>query len=554
MSVVNKIADLSVSAEKEAALSKLSQAEADLNNDSSSSSAREAKIDALLELDQFKDVAKFANPQTELSYYAYALYRLEKLDELRSTVENAGSSAPAAALLALAQAEYKYGSLVSSRKLLEGLQSKLTSSNDLADITVNLSAIDALEGVESSRTVATPTTFDEFFNQARYFLSRGQAKHALEVLQHANGLALDDEDRQSAISQAVYAHLALGDLEEAEKLVENLDQQLKSNELANSLKLIVSNNALVVRSRVAAKNGTFVNDMESSHIALKAFDENTPKNFELLNSAERQVLSRNELKLSAKVHKRGVESDAKRHLKLYSSDWEPLVVALYHTHSTKTIRKLAAESGEIGEIARAVLDARADSAWSYPSAKDVKQYEPGNVGELAAVFDTIQDQKNDSESQTQASELEAYFAKFNDEQIKHAGQHLADPSSVDVSSLESNIDALISGIDVQKLEEQEYIPVRTVDTSSKVASSAPKKRSHKRKLPEGADPEKQPDPERWLAKQDRSGYKAKRKKTQATQGGSSAATQGQAEPSSSVASSGEVVGAKSKKKKGKKGK
>lgn len=553
MSVVNKIADLSVSAEKEAALSKLNQAETDLSSNSSSVSAREAKIDALLELNQFKDVANFANPQSELSYYAYALYRLERLDDLRNAISSAGDSAPVAALLALAQAEYKYGSLVSSRNILETLQSKLTNSNDLADITVNLSAIDALEGVESSRTLATPTTFDEFFNQARYFLSRGQAKNALEVLQHANGLAIDDEDRQSAISQAVYVHLALGDLEEAEKLVANLDQQLKSNELADSLKLIVSNNSLVVRSRAAAKNGTFVNDLEASHIALKAFDENTPKNAYALNSAERQVIGRNQLKLQAKVHKQGVESDAKKHLKLYPADWEPLVVALYHTHSTKTIRKLAAETSEIGEIARAVLNARTDSAWSYPTSKNSKRFEPGNVGELAAVFDLIQDQKNDAESQSQASELEAYFAKFNDEQIKQAGQHLANPSSVEASSLESSIDALIDGVDVQKLEQQEYIPQRTVDTTAKT-TSAPKKRSHKRKLPEGADPNSQPDPERWLAKQDRSGYKAKRKKTQATQGGSSAATQGQAETSNVPASSSEVVGAKSKKKKGKKGK
>jgi len=122
------------------------------------------------------------------------------------------------------------------------------------------------------------------------------------------------------------------------------------------------------------------------------------------------------------------------------------------------------------------------------------------------------------------------------------------------------VSKLIAGIDVADLEEAgvAHTNLTSIGQSSKKRSATEgqavpekAKKSSKSKLPKDYDPNKAPDPERWLPLRDRSNYKPKGKKKSklggGTQGGitnddSRPATPSQANP---------VVAAKPKKKKGK---
>ena len=129
----------------------------------------------------------------------------------------------------------------------------------------------------------------------------------------------------------------------------------------------------------------------------------------------------------------------------------------------------------------------------------------------------------------------------------YVASHAAlDPSkaSTDAKSL-ATVEQLTAGIDVVALE-RAGIPKAGSPTSAllkRKRAGAPipkprKKRARKSKLPKDFDPEKKPDPERWLPLRDRSTYKPKGKKGKQKQ---AALTQGASEKASEGSGAGEPI-------------
>jgi signal recognition particle subunit SRP72 len=133
------------------------------------------------------------------------------------------------------------------------------------------------------------------------------------------------------------------------------------------------------------------------------------------------------------------------------------------------------------------------------------------------------------------SAFEKLFNKNCDTHIAAAGLvaslATSDPQKADQHTSQlPPIDDLVGAVDVKNLiaagvaslPKSSAAPKRRA-TDDEVDKTAAKKR-RKRKLPENYDPNKTPDPERWLPLRDRSSYrpkgkKGKKKVTESTQGG-----------------------------------
>ena len=125
-----------------------------------------------------------------------------------------------------------------------------------------------------------------------------------------------------------------------------------------------------------------------------------------------------------------------------------------------------------------------------------------------------------------------------------AGFTASNPKSQQAQTINqlTSIESLTSGINVDALE-RAGIPQTAAATSNLLkrkrvseAITKPKKtRVRKSRLPKDFDPEKKPDPERWLPLRDRSSYKPKGKKGKQKQ---AAATQGASDKSAEVKGAG----------------
>jgi signal recognition particle subunit SRP72 len=113
-------------------------------------------------------------------------------------------------------------------------------------------------------------------------------------------------------------------------------------------------------------------------------------------------------------------------------------------------------------------------------------------------------------------------SKNPDEQYIAAGLIAASPDGKDTSQL-TPIDRLVSGIDVDSLENTgiaQPTPAPGVNIASRkrpAEDTKPKKakKIRKSRMPKDFDPNKKPDPERWLPLRDRSTYRPKGKKGKA---------------------------------------
>lgn len=528
-SVIEKVASLELDPIRQLAEERLREAQRALDGEdsakfSSNASARLAKLSALTDLDSFEGIVDFANPKAytaELSYYAYALYRLGQLEKLRDAVTQ-HESPSICSKLALAQAEYNANNLDVAFKLLEVCSSEVLKE-DLGDINVNISAIQALQGTnEVGRN--SSDSFDEAFNKATHLLSRGLSTEALRALQEANGLAEEEEDRQAAIAQAAYAHLIAGNKEEASKLLNGLS----SSRLPLALNLVVENNKL----SSSYEGG----DIVDAHKALLHFDEFSKKKSKLeLNATQRQIIQRNQLKLLAHVGISSVGRKAKQHQREFPSDFEPLSVALYKSNSSRGLRRMANNGNLAAKLCLAALE---DKSWNY-TARNSANLDNGHLDQLERIVSQVLEGNGEA--------VKGCLSNLPSSNLNEAGAELLHPTDEVSDDLLTSIERMVGSVDVKRLNEK--IPKTNSPGVSSLASRHNRKRTGKRKLPQSFDPERTPDPERWLAKQDRSDFKPKKKKnSQATQG-SSAVVEEKFSSSKS-----QVVGAKLKKKSKKKGK
>jgi len=513
MSVVEQVGKVALDSGRDQSLERLQAAKAVLADASASESAKTealgAQLAELTELERFAEIAKIANTQSftepaHITVVAYALYRLGHLAELRTL---AAQNSQIGVQLALAQAEYKSGNLDNARKILQDSRSSVVPE-DAADVEVNLSAISALKGEEFDSDQLS--TFDASFNAACYWLVRGQPSPALEELRTALSSADEEDDRQSAVLQAAFAHLLKEEVPQARQL---LEQVAETSDLSKSLGLILHNNLASLQ---------YEGSLVGAHEALKAYDD-LNRYESLLNYDQRKVLNRNFVKLRTRAGLAGSTKRALAHTKAYPFDLEPEVVALNYTKSRKDISKLDTVPAKLWKAA---------NTGKFDQKQFVKLREADLGGLLLA-----------AEEAQSGKDHKSYFESLS-KPFSRAGLALLNPEMAEID--QASIDQLVGDIDAAQLAEE----VPTTESSSSVKPSRKRKRSGHKKLPADFDPSKQPNPERWLAKEDRSDFKPKKGKK------NSQATQGFAGETAEVhtASQSQVVGAGAKKNKKKKGK
>lgn len=483
MSVVDKIGGLALSPAQEALRAQLTAADVALAR--GDAGARLEKARTLVELDRFAAVVHLlgdaeARSSAEETCLAYAQYRLGDLDALRAWVS---SEAPLGARVALAQAEYRFGSLAAARERLGACLPEL-SAEDAADAHVNLAAVAALGGVVP-RAV---DTFEDCFNAACAYLARGDGARAQHSLARAAALAEEPEDALAVRAQQAVAALFVSKRDTA--AAAELNALLP--ELAPAAQLVAANNVLAARHSDSS--------VEAAHAALRTFDA-LPRVRAELNASQTQIIERNLLKLLARA---GVHTlrRARRHAERFPTDLEPLVLA-YHYSQPRTVVRQQLARGD--RAARLLADAAAGARRATLDTALV----PGSLDMAYAAALRA--------TRGEADGVREYFESLTDARLREAGlcvlggEHTAE-------QLLTAVDGLIGDFDVTAELE------RALDAKPVSTSRVHKKKTNKRRLPASFDAAKQPDPERWLAKQDRSG--AKKKRAGATQGAAQGAMQG----------------------------
>jgi signal recognition particle subunit SRP72 len=146
------------------------------------------------------------------------------------------------------------------------------------------------------------------------------------------------------------------------------------------------------------------------------------------------------------------------------------------------------------------------------------EHRPSGVTHLLKAAGSALSESHDPSHQNLARDI---FQDLHDQdpsdRYSAAGLLAASPATAESSSLQS-IDSLISGIDVEALEnagiaQPPVDPSAAATTRKRPAEEQPKPKKHKKlcasKMPKDYDPNRTPDPERWLPLRDRSSYKPK---------------------------------------------
>ena len=174
--------------------------------------------------------------------------------------------------------------------------------------------------------------------------------------------------------------------------------------------------------------------------------------------------------------------------------------------------------------------------------------EESGLEEAGQIFDTLHQQ--DTTDRIAAAGLVAAYAQIDLSKVRAETDKL------------TAVNRLTAGIDVDALEAG-GVP-QSVDTTSAIinrkraaASATKPAKKRKSKLPKDYNPDKKPDPERWLPLRDRSAYrpkgrKGKQKQAALTQGGIEKETPAETAKLAPSSGGGGGGGGKPKKKKGKK--
>lgn len=493
--MLDKFANVEISPEQREFHAQIERANVGLaaSSDAATQQAmRLLKTRALLELDLpqkvlpvFKGVSPLSDAETAV--LAYALYKTGDITALRALATHESSLG---ARLALAQAEYRAGSLLTARNLLLEL-TPLLDEESAEDAGVNVAAVDSLRGI-------LPTDlnedFDGLFNAACAYTARGDFVNAENALNKCRKFADGEEDAIIVDAQQTVIQLLSGNstAETAEKLL----KLSKNPVFSRAEQLVLRNNALAAQYTS--------NSLDDVHLALKTFDE-LPLCFAELNTAQKQGLNRNLLKLLSKAGVKTLKR-AKKHAEQYPHDLEPLVLAYNYTQRPSEVRKLA----EQGDLAAKLWVDAVNGVQRHVVGKDRVE-----SGSLSGIFQAAE--RAYSSKTAENSDLESYFRSLPDNELQNAGLAILSTSSDSSSSpslssdVLASIDSLVAAKNVDSMLQE---ALQT--TSSSSVSQTRHRNRNKRALPKSFDANKQPDPERWVAKMDRSG--SKKKKLGMTQG------------------------------------
>jgi signal recognition particle subunit SRP72 len=545
--------------------------------------------------------------------YGYVLYKLNKVDDLEKLDTSVRGIQHELAQAYYKKEDFKKVHLVYEQIEKEGEPVVVNESFDMA---VNQSAVVAqrlLNGQEAEIRDKTETgSYDEMFNIATAYIGLGKYDEALEWLRQAklgceNAENLSDEEINTEVFpimvQAAYANQLKGNVDEAIKILEGLDLYNPKTAGDPAVRNVAINNLLTMKGE------------DNPHYMIRLLDSAGDYSTFVEKQVNKQteVLGYNRLLLH-NLAGRNITSMAKKFVKQHPSKAGIDAIGLLSqlpqredeklSTRTKKLRKLYTQQPTNIALAFALAqlyynDNKLDSATSsleelhknLKSNNSTQAYLPGLVGALVNLFklqgrdtaisallnESLEQWSNDENSpQELIATAASTLAGSDDPSLRSKAQQsftnlletnpreklniagvLASSSNPDslLSSKLEPIDQLVANVNVQSINEAGVHPLLQTRKRKAVAtteSSKPRKRTRKPRLPKDYDPSKQPDPERWMPKRDRSTYKPKKKdkkNIKNTQGGQGDATATESGISSTNSSSVKTSSNKNKKKK-----
>lgn len=543
----------------------------------------------------------------------YVLYKLNKVEELEKLDTSVRGIQHELAQTYYKKEDFKKVHLIYKQIEKEGEPAVV---NESFDISVNQSAVVAqrlLNGQETEiKQTAETGSYDEMFNIATAYIGIGKYDEALEWLRQAklgceNAENLSDEEINAEVFpimvQAAYSNQLKGDLDEAVKILEGLDLYNPKSAGDAAVKNVAINNLLTMKGE------------DNPHYMIRLLDSAGDYNTFVEKQVKKQteVLGYNRLLLH-NLAGRNITSMAKKFANQHPSKAGIEAIGLLSqlpqqadeklSTRTKKLRKLYTQQPANIALGFALAqlyynDNKLDSATStleelHKNLKPInvsQAYLPGLVGALVNLFklqgrdtaistllnESLEEwSKDENSSQELIAIAASTLAGSDDPSVRAKAQEsftqllkarpndklsiagvLASSSNPDstLSAKLEPIDKLVADVNVQSINEAGVHPLlqtrkRKAATTSE--SSKVRKKARKPRLPKDYDPSKQPDPERWMPKRDRSTYKPKKKdkkNTKNTQGGQGDATMTESGISSNNSSSVKTSSNKNKKKK-----
>lgn len=560
------------------------------------------KLVALIHLEKFDEAEQVLHNKGTAGLEfeaAYIYYRQGKHAELAKVLETAPKDTRLTHIAA--QAAYKEEDFDRAYELTQEL---LSSGIDELDLLVNESAIVAQQALHRqgvfplTMTSTAKSSHDFLFNRAIAELSEGRYDSALDLLSQAQVACTDAdmpvEEIDTVKIQAAYIHQLKGDTAEAKRILDAVAES--GSHLSGLTDLVAANNAVTLSPEITFNPNVALRKLQDHGLGLSSTAKGPTAPNGPAIQAQRKVFALNRLILEGSAGK-DTSKLAKKLTRTYPGLVSAQVVAATNGNSDledliETLRKRDPKCTNIGSvlaIAQAYvmtgrLQAAYDALTTYINSlpENLAPY-PGLIAATSSIARLMgkkklalkliekantQWQKNSapySASLAYALSLLESNKPSNQKKAKNLLLKLVEKKPRDEiprialsgalgtqEVLTREIPDLVSGVDVDELEEVGVIIPQSKKRTAEVSTKSSKKR--KTKIPANADPAVTPDPERWLAKRDRSTYKPKKvkgKKLQNTQGG---AVDDSLELGSNTVEKTTVVKskAKGKKKKGKK--
>lgn len=511
----------------------------------------------------------FSRFPEETAYVCYRLNHLEELGDL-SSLDSTRSLQHI-----LAQARYKKEEPAETEKIYSSILNKGKEEviGEFSDIKVNLSAVTAHNALNdqvvkiSSWQLSEEDSHDQLFNYASACIGTGDVYSAFDYLRKTKlaceNSSLSPEEVANELVpiqvQAAFVSEILGDHSEALNILESVDIYNIQDSL---VRLVALNNYATLGEpenspHLTAKKLSLEQNWEGVTDRATGYQKNILESNRLLLW---HLAGRNISKQAAKLRNRypnviGIEASA-----IYST------LGLDEMDNAQQIKVLKSYVKEHKDsLAANILFAQLLSkAGKYDSAgtvlesvlkilKHVKsevQYYPGLIAAVVNILkiqnrissvpdiisDALEHWKSRSKCLSKSLAIPLFELAISESEPlrKAAEEFYHDVLKIDasllvataglvstgpsegVSGLEGtlpNIGSLVDKIDAESLNSFGINPLlRTYSEDySQMSHTSTKRRKTKSKLPQNYDPAKQPDPERWLAKRDRSTYKPKRK-------------------------------------------
>ncbi|KAJ6171365.1 hypothetical protein N7470_000432 [Penicillium chermesinum] len=533
--------------------------------------AQHIKVIALLKLDRYEDALRALEAggdalKKQAGFeHGYVLYKLGKLEEALETVARATPSRGASHLEA--QASYRAEQFRRAADIYEKLAQQ-DSSHEANDLSINSWATDAQlqwKGESDYVRHERPSredleSFETSYNAACLNIAKGQLRQGEVLLNRAKNICQTAEDlsvEEKAAEllpisvQDLYVLMQQGKTEEAEALLNEIAvddiSELSTKKIAkNNISNILTGNSHAVDLLVQKYDGM-----------IRSTAKGLAKSSYPAGDAKTNLLS----VYNAAAHAQGQEGQRalKKILPLLERRPKDLGLLL-------TVVQLYVNSGNTTSAITAIERSLHILEESISEADQEARFNPGLLSVLVSLYQREGRKLQIRSTLAQAASywrnkpeppssllraaatslssgdlFRSLYQQDSNDRVAIAG-YIASKATSDYSQIESQlndlpaVDELIADIDIAALESAGILPSASSAAAAAAAFAGARKRSavnkdgrsakrvRKSRLPKDYNPDKKPDPERWLPLRDRSSYRPKGKKgkqraAERTQGG-----------------------------------